>query len=181
MDNDYSTYGVGHNRPDDLAEVTKLAEQQYQAQLKVELKESELTAAKEELRKLSEQLLPEAMEAIGCADYTTTSGIHVEVKEKVRCGLPAENKPTGYTWLEDKGYGALIESKVVAPFGRTELEEANKLVEELRANKRIANLERSVHHSRLDAFLREQLEQGKEVPLQIFSVYRQRIARTEKK
>lgn len=177
---DYSAFvGIGHNQPGELLEIAKLAEAQHAAQQRVDLLEINLKDAKEELRKLAEQQLPEAMENAGISEYTTTTGISVEVKEKVRGSLPAENKAKGFAWLEEKGFGGLIESKVVVPFGRDELSEANALCERLQKECRIAVVDRSVHHARLDGFIREQLTQGKDIPLDIFGVYRQRVAKVE--
>jgi hypothetical protein len=177
---DYSAFvGIGHNQPSELLEIAKLATAQYAAQTKVDKLEEDLKAAKEELRKLAEDKLPEAMENAGISEYTTTDGVHVEVKEKVRGSLPVENKAKGFDWMEKGGFSGLIESKVVAPFGREELEQAAALVLELQKAGRIAVLDRNVHHSRLDAFIREQLTQGKDIPLDIFNVYRQRVAKVE--
>lgn len=177
-DHDYSAY-IGHNRPNDMSEITKLAEAQHAAELEVSRCESALEKAKEEFKELSEKVLPQKMEDLGISDYTTTSGIHIEVKEKIRGSLPTENKEKGYTWLEEKGFGGLIETAVVVPFKRGEIDKAKELVEELKEKKRLSNLERGVHHARLDGFIREQLAQGKDIPLNIFGVYRQRVAKVE--
>lgn len=179
-DTDYSAYvGVGHNRPSDMVELSKLVEKTYDAQVKVEKLEADLKEAKEELRQLSEKRLPEKMDEIGVADYTTSTGIYVEVREKVRGSLPVENKSKGFDWLEKNGYEGLIEMEVVVPYKRGELSKAQELVKELNEGDRIASLERNVHHARLDGFIREQLAQGKDIPLDIFGVYRQRVAKVE--
>lgn len=174
--NDYSAYGIGHNQSD-LPEITKLAEQTFAAQQLVEQLEAQLKTAKEDYRKLSEQRLPEAMDSVGLTEYKTTSGISIEVEEKVRGRLTVEKRPAGYAWLESNGFGALVKSEVVVAFGRTHLEEAQQLVDALRASGKVANLEKNVHHSTLDAFIREQLEAGKDIPLDIFSVDRNRVAK----
>lgn len=177
---DYSAYvGMGHNQPTDIPEINRLAELQHKIQLRTSKLESDLKSEQEELRNVAEKLLPEAMENLGLSTYTTTTGISVQVKEKIRGALPVENRPKGFDWLEKNGFGGLIESEVVIPFKRDELEEANKLVEELRDKGKIAVLERNVHHARLDSFIREQLAQGAELPLDIFGVFRQRIAKVE--
>lgn len=177
---DYSAYmNLGHNSQADIPEITKLAEAQFAAQERVSKLEEELTEAKENLRNYSEKLLPEAMDKMGIDSYGTKTGIRVEVKEKIRGGLAVENRPKGHQWLEDNGFGALIESEVIISFTRKQLDEAHKLVEQLRDEKKPAILERNVHHARLDGFIREQLAQGKELPLDIFTVFRQRIAKVE--
>ncbi len=178
---DYSAYvGMGHNNPpQDMSEITKLAERQWEAQKKFDQLEKDLEAAKNELERLSEVLVPDKMEELGLEEITTSSGIMVSVSEKVRGGLLKENRPKGFAWLEENGHGAIIKSEVVVSFGRKELQDANKLVEELRKDKKLASLEREVHHSTLDAFIREQLEKGKKIPLDIFSVMRQRISQVK--
>lgn len=178
-DYDYSAYvGMGHNQ--DMSDIVRLAEEQLAAEIEVSRLESELERAKETLRQLAEKTLPEKMEEIGVSEYTTTTGISIQVKEKIRGSLPVENKDKGYKWLEDNGFGGLIETEVVVPFRRGELEKANALVKELQKDKKqISSLERNVHHARLDGFIREQLSLGKDIPLNIFGVYRQRIAKVE--
>ena len=44
---------------------------------------------------------------------------------------------------------------------------------------RAANLERKVEPMTLQAFIKEHLAAGKDIPLDIFGVYRQRIAKVE--
>lgn len=174
---DYSAF-IGHNSQGqgDIAELNKLVELQHQAEIKVETLEAELKTAKEDLRQIAEKKLPEKMEELGTNSYSTSTGIAVEIKEKIRGSLPKENQGKGYEWLEKSGFGGLIEGQVIVPFGRNEVEAANKFVAELLDKGLVAGFERNVHHSRLDAFIREQLAQGKEVPLEIFNVFRQRIA-----
>lgn len=177
---DYSAFmGMGHNRPDDMSEVARLAEETYEAQKKVEKIQEELDAAKLVLRNYSEKLLPEKMEELGLNTYETTTGIHVRVKEEIRGGLPSENRVKGHEWLEKNGYGGIIKSRVVVPFKRDELTKANEFVEKLQSENMIAGLEREVHAQTLLAFIKEQLAQGNDIPLDIFKVYRQRVAKVD--
>lgn len=178
--NDYSAYvGMGHNQPSDLPEITKLAQAQHVAQVKVKKLEAELKVAKEELRQIAEKRLPEAMDSVGITTYTTKEGVSVEISEKIRASLPVENRPKAFAWLEENGFGGMIKSEVIVNFGRSKIDDATKLVEELRAESHLANLERRVEPMTLTAFVKEQLTQGKELPLDIFGVFRQRIAEVE--
>lgn len=171
--NDYSAY-IGHNQFKDLPEIIQLAEAQHEAQKKVDRLESDLKTAKEELRHISEKRLPEVMDNLGLTTYSTKSGISVEVVEKIRASLPVENRSKAYAWLEDNNFGGMIKSSVIVSFKRDQLEEANKLVKELVSAHRPASLERKVEAPTLTAFVKEQLSQGKDIPLDIFGVFRQR-------
>lgn len=177
---DYSEYAdVGHNHPDDLHELTKLAEAQRAAEASVEKLEEELKSAKEVLKNIAEKQLPQKMEEVGLTTFETSSGISVEISEKIRASLAPENRPKAYAWLEENGFGGMIKSNVVVNFGRNEITEAATLVEQLRLSNRLANLERKVEPMTLTAFVSEQLTQGKDIPLDIFGVFRQRIAKIE--
>lgn len=177
MTNDYSQYiGVGHNNS---PEITLLAETQLKLQEKVEKLEEDLKKAKENLREYSEKLLPEKMEELGFTEFTTSSGISVQVKEVIRASLSVENRPKGHRWLEENGFGGIIKSTVIVPYNRDEIQQANALVEELKLRQRLAGLERKVEPMTLVAFIKEQLAQGKDIPLDIFGVLRQRVAKIE--
>lgn len=177
---DYSAFvGVGHNSENELTELSKLAEAQHAAEVKVDRIEADLKIAQEELRVIAEKKIPEKMEALGLSTYSTNTGIHVKIAEKIRASLAVENRPKGYAWLEENGFGGMIKSQAVIAFKRDQLEEANEFVDALRKAGKLANLERKVEPATLTAFVKEQLSQGKELPLEVFGVFRQRIAKVE--
>lgn len=176
---DYSDYAapLGHNRPEDITELSKLAEAQHKAELKIETLENGLKLAKEELAEIAEKILPEKMDSLGVSTFETSSGVKIRIKEKIRASLAVENRLRGHEWLEQHGCGGMIKSMVVVPFGRDEIAIAHELVEKLKQQHgRLANLERKIEPMTLLAFVREQLAQGKDIPLDIFSVHRQRIS-----
>lgn len=177
---DYSEFvGAGHNSENELGEVAVLAKAQYAAEQKVERLEEELKKATEELRVIAERKLPEKMESLGLSNFSTSDGLHVKISEKIRASLAVENRPKGFAWLEENGFGGMIKSQVVVPYKRDKLDEANKFVDSLRSSGQLANLERKVEPATLTAFVKEQLSQGKELPLEVFGVFRQRIAKVE--
>lgn len=179
---DYSAFAsMGHNSPPDkLTEIAALAEKQLAAQLTVDRLEVDLENAKSALKEIAERRMPELMEDAGMQEFTTTNGIHIGVKEKVRGALPVPNRPLGYDWLEKNNAGAIIKAQVIVPFERNELEDAMKLVKTVQVSGRIAELKRDVNAATLDLFIRERLAEGKDIPLNIFSVHRQRIAKVER-
>lgn len=178
---DYSAFvSVGHNQPEEeLTKITKLAEKQLQCEKNIAQIEDKLVAAKQEWSDIAEKQLPEIMDRLGLTEFRTKSGIRVEVDEKVRCSLSKENKPKAHDWLEKNGYGGIIKSAVVVGFSRNEIKEANELISELKSRKRIAVLERKVEPATLTAFVKTQLEEGKNIPVDIFGVFRQRSSKIE--
>lgn len=178
MSDDYSAYLTpSHNNPDEMAQVAILAEEQWAAEEKVAKLEAELAAAKEALKEISEKKLPELMETLGISSYKTTSGLEVDVKEVIRAHISEENKPSAFGWLEANESGGIIKSEVVSSFGRDEIDKAKELVDYLLKQNRPAAIKRSVHAQTLMAYVRERLAAGKDIPIDLFGVLRQRVSK----
>lgn len=176
---DYSGYlEVGHNSAHAaMDDIINLAQAQLKAEQLVEKLEEDLASAKENLCDISENQLPEKMEQLGLPSFTTNDGITIKIKEEIRANISEERKPPAHDWLEKNGYGALIKSEVVTPFGRDEIQQANELVTTLQKQGRLANLKRGVNFQTLQAFVREQLAKGKDIPIDLFGVNRKHISK----
>lgn len=179
MSDEYNYAPAGHNQPKELPEITKLAEKQHKLQKEVTSLEDGLKSKEAELKQVQEYQLPDAMANAGLSTYGTETGIKVKIEDKVQASLKVENRPAGFAWLEDNGYGHLIKTKVVINFDRGELEDANDLVADLRKEGHVANIERKVEPMTLMSFIKEQLELGRDIPLEIFSVYKHRSAKVK--
>ena len=84
---------------------------------------------------------------------------------------PKDNMESAYKWLRDNGYGDLIKNEIAVPFGRGEDERANDLLKTLVNNGYEPNQKTVVHPQTLKAFVKEQLESGKELPLDLLGAY----------
>lgn len=172
---------LGHNNPpSDMEELHKLAREQVRLEDKVEDLEEELKQTKAKLRNISENLLPEKMEELELPMFGMPNGEKVEIKDEIKASVSIERRPAANLWLREHGYGGLIKSNVVVPFGRDELEEADKLLNELKARNRIAELQETVHHQTMQSFVKEQLSEGKDIPLDTFGVTRGLIAKIKR-
>lgn len=179
MSNGYDYAPEGHNQPKDLPEITKLAHKQHGLECEIDVLEETSKDLKDALKQIQEFQLPAAMENAGISSYATQDGIKVKIEDKVQASLKVENRPKGFAWLEDNGYGHLIKTKVVINFDRGEMDEANDLVNDLRKEGFVANVERKVEPMTLMSFIKEQLELGRDIPLEIFSVYKHRSAKVK--
>jgi hypothetical protein len=174
---DYSAFMGGHNSQAAIEEITLLAQRQLGLELKVEQVEEQLKAAKNELREISEKILPEKMDQLGLPEFRTKDGIFVKIKEEIKASVSVERRNPVNDWLDKNGFGGLIKSEVVTAFGRDEIEEAKKLVDKLKAEGKISELERTVNFQTLQFFVREQLAKGADLPLDLFGVQRMRISK----
>lgn len=179
-ENAYLDYVQHQTAGGELSQLTQLAEQQAAAQSKVADLEAQLNKAREELRDIAERQVPELMDRIGIGEFKTTTGLKIKIDETIRASIPKANAPLAFAWLKNNGHGSLIKRVVSVSFGRGEDEQAEQLVKKLNDELHFeAEDSASVHPSTLAAFVREKLRNGEEIPLDLFGVHRQRVAKIE--
>ena len=162
---------------DGLTQLAKLAEKQFEAETAVDQAEFELSAAKTTLRSFAEKQIPDLMEELEIESYETKDGLKIEIKETPRANLAKIRLAEGLEWLRDNGHGGLIKTAVTVPFSKGGDEDAQLLVDRLRGEGLIASYESKVHHSTLTSAVTTMLEEGQDVPFDLFSVIVQRIAK----
>lgn len=155
---------------DKLKRVMQLAEIMLQQNKRVQGLEEQLKEAKEDLRRLETEALPDLMTEIGLNAVTLSTGEKVEIVPDVECGINQANQEAAFDWLEENGYGALISTKVGTSFGKDELELAKTLAEQIQEMDHDVEFKMSVHPARLKSFVKEQLAANKPLPLELFGV-----------
>lgn len=160
-----------------LQEMAKLAQEYVAAEAEVARLQSELKAAQQRAVQLGEVIIPERMDELGLATITTSDGATLSVLENIRASLPKEAKGAALAWLRDNGYAALIKRKVTVEFGKGEDEKAKEALERL--NGFDVSDDQTVHPQTLQAWVRECLAEGIEIPQETFGVYRQRLTKVK--
>lgn len=155
---------------DALDRITTLAHLLVAAINNVDRKEAELSAAKEERRRLEEDDLPELMRELDLMEIKLSDGSSVKVVDEVQCAITEARRPAAHKWLAEHGFGGLIKTEVVVVFGRDEHDAAVSCAEELHEAGRAANVEERVHPSTLKSFVKEQLALGADVPADLFAL-----------
>jgi len=182
MTHDYSEF---QQKPGDnlLAVISEMA-RDYKAkeQLVADLEEK-LKKAQEDFKDIAERKLPALMDEARQLEVTTDDGLKIAIKEKLRGSIPKAQQDEAFKWLDDHDHGDLIKREVTISFNRDEEAWAKKFMADLQKRKKPVRfkLERSVHPSTLASFATEQLEEGVDIPLQTFGLYRQRSAQVELK
>lgn len=177
---DYSDYKddnpiIGNNL---MGALTDLSDQFEAAEEEVQRLELLLDEAKKNLKNLSEYEIPKLLEGME-GKLSLPDGRTITITEKIRSSITSDHKPTAMRWLEDHGYGSLIKRRFIIEFGRDQADWVKEFEAQLEASKLSLNIKRehNVHWQTLDAFVREGLEQGEDIPLELFGVYRQRFAK----
>lgn len=164
-----------------LAELERLAEELDASQREVDNLELKLGRAKEKVRDLQEEQIPELMLPLGQEILKTRGGLVIELKDAVYARISAENQPEAHKWLDENGHSRMIKRKVVVTFEREQGEEARELLQKLRASFPYSREESKVEPSTLKAWARRQLEEGNAVPEDLFGVHVKQVAKITKR
>jgi len=152
-------------------DIAELCNKLLDVQKEVTTLEDKLKKKKEEELKLSEQDIPNLMQKAGVAALKLTDGSSVEIKPYYGARIPASRTDEAFDWLRENNYGDLIKNNVSLTFGRNEDNVAKTLVDELRQKGHNVKQAEKVEPMTLKAFVREQIEKGKNVPADLFGVY----------
>jgi len=174
LDKDYTSF----TKTDDsaLAELSGLAAQQVEAEVVLAVAEANVATAKRALREIQEVKIPELMDSVGMEEFTTTSGLRIRVRENIRASISQANAADAFAWLRENGHEALIKRQVTVMFGKGEDAEAAETIKALEERKLPVDDKSSVHASTLAKFVREKLEAGEDVPMELLGVHRQRVS-----
>jgi len=111
------------------------------------------------------------MHKAGVSLIKLKDGSAVEVKPFYAARIPLSKVDDAFTWLRENGHGDLIKNNVMLTFGRNQDNEAKSLVAELRDKGHNVKQAEKVEPMTLKAFVKEQIQGGKNVPADLFGVY----------
>ena len=155
-------------------EIKSLSEQVLKLrdlEAEVKAQEEKIKQTQKEIARISEDVIPTMLSEMGLSQLKLADGSSVDVKPFYSASISVANREKAYKWLRDNGLGDIIKNDVVVSFGR---HEDNKAVD-------YANLAKSqgfeptqklkVEPMTLKALVRERIEAGKNLPMDIFNVY----------
>src|SRR5210317_1010135 len=143
----------------------------------IELKdlEDEITNAEESVKKLKEKAriishieIPQMMETMNIKKLKLKDGESVEVTKFYSASIPDENKEAAFQWLRNNGLGDIIKNDITVTFGMGEDNKAASYAELARGNGFEPAQKVGVSPMTLKAMVRERLESGQDVPVDLF-------------
>ena len=153
--------------------VAELLREQLKLEELIESMEETIKINKENLRRLSGEIIPEKMAELGMTATEMYDGSKVQVVEDVYVSIPKdpEKSKACYEWLEDNGLGDIIKNQVGMSFGKGEGDKAKALESQIKEMGLIPEVKVSVHPSTLKATIKKWHEEGKSVPDNTFSLF----------
>ena len=151
--------------------ISRLANEAAALEQKLIEKEQAMKETKAALHKITDEQLPEALEEMGLQKFTLTDGAEISVKPIYSASIPKDRRDEAYQWLRDNDFGDMVKNNVTVTFGRGEDVVAKKFLD-LCGNQGFApdQLEK-VEPMTLKAWLRERVEAGDAVPLDLFGAF----------
>ncbi len=147
----------------DLASVSGLAEELLKREAVVKEAEATLAQAKKAYDEISNELLPTAMDAVGMSEFTLEDGTTIGVDTFYSASIPADSQEKAFDWLEQEGHAGIIKHEVKLALKKGQAEEAALADRLLRENGLEPTVDMKVHASTLRAFVREEVEAGREI------------------
>jgi len=155
----------------DLKGVANLVRRQLDLEHEIESLDYLAKAKKEELRKVSEDLLPAALEEHGLRELRMADGSIVTVTPFYGANIPKDRTQDAFNWLRSNSFGDLIKNVVSIGFGRNEDNVAKDLINDLSDKGYNTSQKEWVEPMTLKAFVKEQIEAGRPVPQDLFGVF----------
>ena len=156
---------------EELQGISALAKRAKVLQKEVEDLEAVTKERKDQLRKLTEQAIPEALAETGMRGFVMEDGSKVELKVFYSASISAARKAEAFQWLRDHGMDDIIKNTVSVRFGRGEDELCSRLLEILGTQGYPAEQAEKIEPMTLKAWVKEQTERGNEFPMDLFGAY----------
>ena len=173
--------------PESLKEITTMADRHAELQLLVVEEQEYMKTLSDELYRLENVSIPEAMTQAGLETFKTTSGASVSIVPFVECNLPAagaidkakgEEKEElqlrlaeGLKYIADNEGEAIIKSLILINFEKGEKEKKDATLQALVEAGHTAIAAEQVHPQTLKSWIKEKLSKGVAVPFDTFKIY----------
>jgi hypothetical protein len=136
----------------------------------VEEAETLLKNLKAEKQKLSTQMIPDLMDEMG-VERVDVDGLTVTKKQIVAASIPVDKRELAFDWLRDRGLDDIIKNDVVCTFGRGQDNLAKDAFWTLKDKGLEPSTKTHIHPMTLKAFVKDRVEQGQEIDLDLFGAF----------
>jgi len=142
-------------------------------ELEDELKadEESLKNKKKEIERISGEVIPTMLSEMGLSSLKLADGSAVDVKPYYTANISIANREAAYGWLRSNGLGDIIKNDITVSFGRNEDNKAAEYANLAKGQGYQPTQKLKVEPMTLKALVRERIENGKDMPTDIFNVF----------
>mgnify|MGYP001191099387 CR=1 FL=1 len=136
--------------------------------------EEYLKQLKAEKQRIATEQIPMLMDEMGI-ERVDVDGATVQLKPFVSASIPADRRQEAFAWLREHGLDDIIKNDVIVSFGRGEDNVAGDVMYDLEQKGFHPEKKTHIHAMTLKAFVKERVEKGLPIDLDMFGAY---VART---
>ena len=148
-------------------EVIKLRNLEDQVKADEEL----LKDKKRDIEKISGEIIPTLLSEMGLSSLKLADGSAVEVKPYYAANISIKNREAAYNWLRSNNLGDIIKNDITVSFGKSEDNKAAEYANLAQSQGFQPTQKLKVEPMTLKALVRERIEKGVEMPMDIFNVF----------
>ena len=137
----------------------------------IETLEESLKKTKKDYEYLSGEGIPTMMSEMGLSQIKLMDGSSVDVKPYYAANISLKNREAAYNWLRSNGLGDIIKNEIIVSFGRNEDNKAAQYANLAKGQGYQPTQKLKVEPMTLKALVRERIENGKDMPTDIFNVF----------
>mgnify|MGYP000094217991 FL=1 len=137
----------------------------------VKTDEELLKDKKKELERLSGEVIPTLLSEMGISSLKLADGSAVDVKPYYAANISLKNREAAYNWLRSNNLGDIIKNDISISFGKIEDNKAAEYANLAQSQGYQPTQKLKVEPMTLKALVRERIENGKDMPSDIFNVF----------
>lgn len=165
------------------AVLRSLADEYLEAEAEVTRAEEALEKAKANKKDISEIRIPQATEGMD-GKFDLGDGRELQLKEEIRASIAGEKKDPAIRWLDENDYGHIVKRQVIIEFAKGDTERCDQFLKAVKSLESelgtlVVKTNFSVHNATLVSWVKEQLGEGVDLPVDVFGIFRQRTAKVK--
>jgi len=137
----------------------------------VKAEEQALKDKEKEVERISGEVIPTLLSEMGLSSLKLADGSAVDVKPYYGANISEKNREAAYNWLRSNGLGDIIKNEITVSFGRDEDDKAAQYANLAKGQGYQPTQKLKVEPMTLKALVRERIENGKDMPTDIFNVF----------
>jgi hypothetical protein len=133
--------------------------------------EAHIKELKKKIEMVGGEVIPTMMQEMNVRTMKLADGSAVEVKPVYGASIPTARKEEAFKWLRDNDLGDLIKNEVTVSFGRNEDNKAANYANLAQSQGYQPVQKLKVESMTLKALVRERIENGLDMPSELFNVF----------
>ena len=158
----------------DMKTLSSLVKDLDQLTIDINKKEEELKSLKLQKHLMSTEQIPTMMDEMG-VQRLDVENLSVSLKPLINASIPPTRREEAYQWLRENDLDDIIKNDVIMSFGKGEDNMAGDIMYELEQRGMHPEKKTHIHSMTLKAFIRERVEKGLQIDLDLFGAF---VART---